>query len=148
MRRLKKILRLAPAELSVLAQACVGIPIVRLALCFTSVARLQTIEARSRRSFTFSLSRVTVTPEQIARLVRLAGQHGICRATCLEQSLVLRHLLRRRGIDAQIVFGARKTGPETQAHAWVEVNGVPLNEDDSAHLDFARFEKLKTSKIS
>jgi hypothetical protein len=44
---------------------------------------------------------------------------------CLVQSLVLTHLLARRGIPAKLVIGAR-SGPEFLAHAWVEHSGEPV----------------------
>ena len=140
MRRLKRVLKLSPDELAILAQAAICMPIVRLALRFISVARLNAMATRSRRQ----LSRIVAKPEDIARLVSIAADHGIYRARCLEKSLVLRWLLARRGIDGQVVFGTCKAEDAMQAHAWIEVNGVPLNEDDGAHLDFARFEQRQT----
>ena len=140
MRRLKKALQLPPSEFWVLAQAAVYLPIVRTALHFISVARLNAMATRSRRQ----LFRVDAKPKNIARLVSIAADHGIYRARCLEKSLVLRWLLARRGIHAQLAFGAYKAGGAMQAHAWVEIDGVPLNEDDGAHLDFARFQHLQT----
>ena len=137
MRRLKRVLKLSPDELAILAQAAICMPIVRLALRFISVARLNAMATRSRRQ----LFRVDAKPKNIARLVSIAADHGIYRARCLEKSLVLRWLLARRGIDGQVVFGTCKAEDAMQAHAWVEVNGVPLNEDDGAHLDFARLKR-------
>jgi len=140
MRRLKRVLKLSPDELAILAQAAICMPIVRLALRFISVARLNAMATRSRRQ----LFRVDAKPKDLARLVSIAADHGIYRARCLEKSLVLRWLLARRGIDGQVVFGTCKAEDAMQAHAWIEVNGVPLNEDGGAHLDFARFEQRQT----
>ena len=142
MRRLKKALQLPPSELWVLAQAAVYMPAVRLALRFVSVARLNAMATRSR----LPSATIDATPKDIARLVSIAADHGIYQARCLEKSLVLRWLLARRGIHAQLAFGAYKAEGAMQAHAWVEIDGVPLNEDDGAHLDFARFEHLQTSE--
>ncbi len=44
---------------------------------------------------------------------------------CLARSLVLLALLARRRIEARLVIGARQ-GPDFGAHAWVEMQGVPL----------------------
>jgi transglutaminase-like putative cysteine protease len=44
---------------------------------------------------------------------------------CLVRSLVLTALLARRGVDARLVIGVA-TGPDFQAHAWVESDGVAL----------------------
>jgi hypothetical protein len=46
-------------------------------------------------------------------------------APCLVRSLVLIDMLARRGIEASFVIGVR-TGPEFEAHAWVEKGGLPL----------------------
>lgn len=47
-------------------------------------------------------------------------------ALCLQRSAVLIKLLRRRGIPAQMVFGAQKL--PFRAHAWVEVHGEVVND--------------------
>jgi transglutaminase superfamily protein len=44
---------------------------------------------------------------------------------CLAQSLVLTHMLARRGIDSRLVIGVRP-GERFAAHAWVEHDGVAL----------------------
>jgi hypothetical protein len=48
------------------------------------------------------------------------------RALCLEQSLVLWLLLRRRGLQADLRLGVQPY--PFGAHAWVEHGGQPLNE--------------------
>jgi Transglutaminase-like superfamily len=47
-------------------------------------------------------------------------------ALCLQRSAVTTCLLRRYGVSAQMVFGAQKL--PFSAHAWVEVDGCPVNE--------------------
>ena len=73
----------------------------------------------------------------IARIVKIAAEKGTYQARCLQQTLVLWCLLRRNHIESEIRFGARKEGGELQAHAWVEVGGVALNEDSDVCLHFA-----------
>src|SRR5579862_7012736 len=48
------------------------------------------------------------------------------RAKCLEQSLVLFYLLRRKGIDVRLRLGAQPY--PFAAHAWVEFEGAPIND--------------------
>lgn len=48
------------------------------------------------------------------------------RAICLEQSLALYLLLRRRGVAAELRLGAKPF--PFAAHAWVEVAGEPVDE--------------------
>jgi len=73
----------------------------------------------------------------IARIVKIAAEKGVYQAKCLPQTLVLWCLLRRNHIESEIRFGARKQGGELQAHAWVEVGGVALNEDSDVCLHFS-----------
>lgn len=76
----------------------------------------------------------------IARMVRIAAEHGVYRANCLQQSLVLSCLLRSESIESEIRFGARKEGSQLQAHAWVECFGVAINEEDDGCQRFFPFE--------
>ena len=119
-------------------QAGVLLLAVRVALKFATVARLQLVGSRTTGS------RRSLSPKKVARLVRVAAEHGPYRARCLEQSLVLRWLLLRRGTEGRIVFGARKADAGMQAHAWVEVNGVPLSQDHGVYRDFSPLDELAT----
>jgi len=131
-------LELSAREFWVLVQAAVLLPAVPFALKFLTIARLQLIGART----VIESRRNSLSLQTTARMVRIAAQHGPYRAKCLEQSLVLRWLLLRQGIDARILFGARKEDEQVQAHAWVEVNGVALNEDDGVYRDFSPINDL------
>lgn len=137
-------MQLSPREFWLLVQAAVLLPAVRLALKFVTVARLQLLGGQAVRDPLTS----GLPPESTARLVRIAAERGLYCAKCLEQSLVLRWLLQRQGIDARITFGARKEDEEMQAHAWVEVNGVALNEDDGVHERFSPFEERAASNFN
>ncbi len=75
-----------------------------------------------------------------ARMVRAAARHGIGNPSCLEESLVLLHLLSKQGIAAQLRIGVKKNIPKFEAHAWVECGGVALNESESLHDHYAPFE--------
>lgn len=65
--------------------------------------------------------------ERTAHRVAVAGAFFPGRAVCLEQSLALYVLLRRRGVPAELRLGVVPS--PFHAHAWVEVGGAPLNED-------------------
>jgi len=125
-------------------QAAVLLPAARIALKFVTIARLQLIGVRTKKdSRRGSIGRTNgLSPQTTARLVRIAAERGPYRAKCLEQSLVLRWLLLRQGIEARILFGARKEDEQMQAHAWVEVNGVALNEDNGVYRDFSPLDEL------
>jgi Transglutaminase-like superfamily len=59
------------------------------------------------------------------------------RIECLEQSLALWYLLRRRGVAADLTFGMRQY--PFGAHAWVTYRGEPLNEDREALRHYVAF---------
>lgn len=69
----------------------------------------------------------------------LAARHLFPRTNCLERSLTLQWLLRRRGIGTNLRIGARKESEHFEAHAWIELHGVVLNDPDEAHRHFAPF---------
>jgi hypothetical protein len=77
----------------------------------------------------------------IARMQKAAARNLFFRANCLEQSLVLWWLLRRRGIDAVLRIGARKDSERFEAHAWVELNSRVLNDASAEHRHFVPFER-------
>src|SRR5712692_686601 len=116
MRSLRRLSQLSARELWLLGQAIVMLPVVRLALLRIGVADLVRIAERGSGT-----SQRVSDPQTTARMVRIAAERGLYRAKCLEQSLVLRWLLRRQGLGARIIFGARRDGKQMQAHAWVEM---------------------------
>ena len=76
-----------------------------------------------------------------AEAVAIVASRRVVGARCLGRSLVLWAVLRRRGVDAEVVIGAR--APETgvlPAHAWVEVLGVPVNDGADVRERFGSFE--------
>jgi hypothetical protein len=75
----------------------------------------------------------------VARLFSAAARHLFVRTNCLEQAMTLYFLLRRRGIAAELHFGARKQSALLEAHAWVAYLNVPLNEDHGEHRHFLPF---------
>jgi hypothetical protein len=77
----------------------------------------------------------------IARMQAAAARNLFFYANCLEQSLVLWWLLRRRGIDAALRIGARKESDRFEAHAWVELDSQVLNDASAEHRHFVPFEK-------
>ncbi len=65
--------------------------------------------------------------ERAAYHVAVAAAFFPGRAVCLEQSLALYLLLRRRGVPAELRLGVQAY--PFYAHAWVELDGEPVNED-------------------
>jgi hypothetical protein len=76
----------------------------------------------------------------VAEAVSLVAARRLVGGSCLPRSLVLWFLLRRRGIDAELVVGAGPAeGGPLPAHAWVEVDGDPLDDDPDVRRRFGSF---------
>ena len=60
--------------------------------------------------------------------VRVAAGVLPVECLCLPKALATRFLLARRGIQAELVLGARKSENGLDAHAWLELDGQPLGE--------------------
>ena len=85
-------------------------------------------------------SRDTARIETTVRMVRAAARYGIGRVSCLEESLTLWWLLARQGIASELRIGVRKEREAFEAHAWVEREGVALNEPEARHTHYAAFD--------
>jgi hypothetical protein len=83
---------------------------------------------------------VIESAQVITRIQQVAARHIILHTSCLEQSLVLWWLLGRRGIAADLRVGARKEAGFFEAHAWVQLGSVVLNDPGEEHLHFAPFD--------
>jgi hypothetical protein len=72
--------------------------------------------------------------DRLAHLAAIAGRRGILQAHCLSQAMLVRALLRRRGLDAVLQVGVRKDSGQFDAHAWVELDGQTLAQAPLQHL--------------
>ncbi|MGH9678172.1 MAG: lasso peptide biosynthesis B2 protein, partial [Candidatus Acidiferrum sp.] len=63
------------------------------------------------------------------------------------RSMALWWLLRRRGMPAQLRIGARRTGGEFEAHAWVEMAGRAINDSNDVQTRYTPFEGPVTGKM-
>lgn len=65
---------------------------------------------------------------QLSWAVNAAARRVPFRTACLSRSLALLRLMRGAGIRGELVLGARKSGEEFGAHAWVEYRGELVND--------------------
>ncbi|HYR76609.1 MAG TPA: lasso peptide biosynthesis B2 protein [Pyrinomonadaceae bacterium] len=156
--KLRKAQRLSADERWLLAQAFVLLPLTFCGIYVLGVSRWQRVLMKLARVSSASIryrdldskasteimpcaeTRSIEQARAIARIVYIAAHHGVYRANCLQQTLVLWSLLRRDGIESEIRFGARKEDGQLQAHAWVEYLGVVLNEESDVCRHFSPFE--------
>ena len=65
---------------------------------------------------------------KMAAIVELAARQRVAKTTCLRRSLVLWTLMRRAGIESDLRLGVRKAKGTFSGHAWVEIEGVVIND--------------------
>jgi hypothetical protein len=66
-------------------------------------------------------------------------RHSPFRGNCLSRSLTLWWLLRQQGLEGTLRIGTRFKDGQFQAHAWVEYDGQPLNEEPQVYYTFTVF---------
>jgi Transglutaminase-like superfamily len=98
----------------------------------TQVARSSTPEMAEKQA--------TEAVQKTCRMVRAAAHYGIVRATCLEQSLALWHLLGTQNIPSSLRIGVRKQTEKFEAHAWVEYKGQAVSQAEEVHKHYEAFE--------
>jgi hypothetical protein len=83
-----------------------------------------------------------------AAALELVGNRYLVPARCLHKSLVLHYWLRREGISSQMQIGVRKEDQQLKAHAWVELGGQVVNDDQDAVAAFRTLSAANRGKIS
>ena len=125
--RLRRIAALSGPQWRVVAVSVVLLPPIQLMLKSRGLKRTAALLAdRSDRPLGPN-DRDKATA--MAEAVSLVAGRKVVGALCLGRSLLLWFLLRRRGMDAALVVGSKGQVDETwMAHAWVELDGQPVND--------------------
>jgi hypothetical protein len=137
-RRIARLRALRREQWRVVLASLLLLPAVQLSLRFRGFKRTAaTLAAHSARRA------VPATPNEArpaAEAVALVAGRPAIGARCLGRSLALWFLLRRRGIDAELVIGADvPRDGRLPAHAWVEVAGEPVNDASNVRERFGSF---------
>ena len=144
MERWQKFWRLSGSERGVALQAAGGLLATWLGLRLAGFRRWKSVLAHLSASANTTARQhdalQTESAEVIARMAAAAARNVFFGTNCLEQSLVLWWLLRRRGISAELRIGARKEFNRFEAHAWVEVDSAALDNAGAEHLHFVPFD--------
>jgi hypothetical protein len=133
---------LEPWEWRLLVDFAVLLPLIWLGLRLLSFKRVSRFAQREIQT-----TRVPALPcgfqaydygQRCAELTAIAARHGIYRANCLHQALVLCRVLRRNGLSAQLRVGVKPEVRPFEAHAWVELDGQVLGPSLDEYFPFSR----------
>jgi hypothetical protein len=144
--RLRRFFGLLPADRKALLGAFFLLPLTAAGLRLIGYRRWRWFfESRLPRPSSVGFHRAgdpSDTARRAARMVDAAAREGLRSGTCLERSLVLWWLLRRRGIPAELRIGALKNASIFEAHAWVELDGAVINDAGEVHRHYAPFDEI------
>ena len=123
-----------------LLAAWLWLPLFWLSLRVLGLPRFQAwlLKAPARPALSLTLPVIRALGEA----VNIAARHTLFPATCLTRSLLLVWLLRRRNVVSKLRIGVRLTQGMLDAHAWVECEGVPVNDSPDVNAQFASFGDL------
>ena len=145
MSKWRKLRGLSRPERLLLVQAAVALPAVAVLIRMRGLGPCRRLLARLTPAVNKSATEADCPAESqalaVGRIVTAAAAHGPYRANCLQRSVVIWWLLRRRGLEGELRIGARKEGGRFDAHAWVEFSGRALNESRDVGARFAVFER-------
>ena len=131
---------LSREEQRTLLTAAACMPIFWLGLRVLGLPRFQARLERARKPICPAITLPEV--QALGELVNIAARHTLGSRTCLTRSLLLGWLLRQRGVQSQLRIGVRLTQEVLDAHAWVECEGVPVNDLPDVSAQFASFGDL------
>lgn len=136
--------KLSFRELLLLAQAPVALPWAALGLRLYGLRRVQAFLGRrpGRNTVTDAGARLTVA-RRMTWIVQAAAAYGPWPANCLQRSVVLWWYLRRRGLSGDLRIGVRRNRDSggLDFHAWIEYQGVVLNDEADIRQRYATFDR-------
>jgi len=144
--KLNKFKQLSKAERWLLFQAVLLLPVIHRALTLLGYYRLRRVLEKliPLKTITVPVNETTILQwaRGMARIVSIAAGHGLYKATCLRRSLLLWWFLRGVGIQSEICFGVRMNAQQLEAHAWVEYQGMIVNDSPKVRDQYAALHEV------
>lgn len=134
------IFRSMPArEQKALLAGILLLPLISVGVRLFGLARVQAWLDRSPLASQAPLNQPEAAALGVA--VNRAANHILGPASCLTRSLLLRWLLRRFGTASDVRIGVCFEQGKLAAHAWVEKDGIPVNDRPEMVTRFAAFDQ-------
>lgn len=97
------------------------------------------VSASEARAPSLIKENTPVNPNRLAQLVEAVGRRVPWEVHCLNRSIALTKMLRRREMAPLVRLGVRRSDGTLQFHAWVELDGVVVNDRRDIASNFAPF---------
>jgi transglutaminase superfamily protein len=78
---------------------------------------------------------------QTGRVVAIAARHAPYQGNCLSRSLTLWWLLLGQGIHSDLRIGVARPAGQFEAHAWIEYQGVVINDQEDVGRRYSTFDR-------
>ncbi len=140
-RKYRTLSELSAGEKALLFRALWLLPVVAIALQVKGLRFTQDLLLWTFRSPRSNSEPIESQIWTTVRMVKTAAKYYQPWANCLKKSLVLWILLRDRGIMSEIRIGVQRESTTFSAHAWVEYQGIVLNDSDDVHQRFQAFDR-------
>lgn len=130
--------RLGPADWLMLAEALAALALASLAIALLPFRRVAAAASAPLRAPAPPDDR---TVRRVRSAVKAWARRVPWRTVCFQKGLALHWMLRRRGIDSVLLYGARRDGDGLAAHVWVDVGGETVigGEEAPGFACLARF---------
>lgn len=136
---------LSAREQKTLMVSLVLLPLFWLGLRLAGLQRFQAWLDRSPIAPRAPLTQTEAAVLGVA--VNRAANHVFGPTTCLTRSLLLRWLLRRHGTPSDLRIGVRFEEGVLAAHAWVELDGIPVNDRPELVARYEAFDQPVAPEI-
>jgi transglutaminase superfamily protein len=134
MRNLGRLSALSSPERRLLAEALYMLTVARALVALLPFRTIGRLAARSS-SAKAPMDQRSATLA-VAWAVRASARRVPFRAKCFEQGLAAALMLRHRGVDSTLHFGAAREREQLLAHVWITANGEDVIGCENKHLFF------------
>jgi hypothetical protein len=139
-----KFVRLPWQQKEVVLQSILALPLIHVGLRVLGFKRLLSVMQRLApigAAPDFSLEHARTYAYLFSAVVRRSPLP----LRCLERSVALCWILRRKGLDAKVHIGVRTYSGGLNAHAWVQCGNRVLNDSDNVYREYDRFDSQALS---
>lgn len=141
----RRLLELSLGEAELLLEAPFALPLSGFALRRYGLRRLQALLSHGpvARSAPANGVARAVEAQRLAWIVQVVAAYSPWRVNCLQRSVILWWFLRRRGLQGELRIGVRRADGASglDFHAWVEHDGVAINDRRDVRQRYATFDQ-------